>query len=105
MEVIYANYKIEKLVGNEKLLRRKYGEFDEIIKQRINELYAATSLGKMPPHSKVHPLTGNYKSFYGIELRANFRMIIEPVGDFDKNDIYSINKVEILELFTDYHKR
>jgi proteic killer suppression protein len=50
---------------------------------------------------RCHPLKGNYKGCYALDLEHPYRLIVEPVFD-ENNETTCINIVKLLEV-TDYH--
>jgi plasmid maintenance system killer protein len=71
--------------------------------RRLNEISAAPNLGelnKLPP-TRCHPLTGNRKGQYSVDLHGLMRLIIEPVCDnsaYDNDGMIDIAKVESVKI-------
>ncbi len=89
---------------NSKELERTYGARQaRKITQRMNELYAAESLHdiKNIPSSRLHPLLGNYKDCFAIDLVHPYRLIIRP-EDGDIEDYRTITILDIIKV-DDYH--
>lgn len=109
MKVTFKNKKLGELINNNKKLVRKYGPQNaRLIVRRLNELKATESLGIMVKFriGRCHPLKGNLKGMYGLDLDHPDRLIIQPV--IDKNmDVSKLNLHEIKEVIVwevkDYH--
>lgn len=54
------------------------------------------------PPPRRHKLEGRYKNCWGIDYSKNDRIIIQPVGDYDINDLTTITEILIVVL-GDYH--
>ena len=104
MEISYSSKKLEKILKDDRLLHKYYSNDYQRIKNRISEIKAANNLSEIPetPPPRRHKLYGDYKGCWGIDYSKNDRIIIRPVGEFDINDLSSIDTVEIVEL-EDYH--
>lgn len=100
----YSDNKSEKILTNERLIIRKYGKLAEKIMNRLSELRAAGCLEDIPPvpPPRRHKLVGNMEGHWGIDISKNFRIIIEPYGDFNIDDLSTITEITILQI-EDYH--
>lgn len=104
MIVNYASNRLEKILTNERLIKREYNSFYQNVCNRISEIRAATCLediSNLPPPRR-HKLYGNRDSCWGIDVSKNFRIILKPVGEFDMYNLSTIVEVEIITL-EDYH--
>ncbi len=105
MRIHFSSTKIEKILTNERLINRNYNkEHAKRIKSRLTELQSARNLSEIPqtPPPRRHKLNGDYRDCWGIDYSRNFRIIIEPMGNFDINDLSTITEVKIVTL-EDYH--
>lgn len=105
MKIYFSSSKDEKILTNERLINKKYNRDDaKRIKSRMMELRSARNLGEIPqtPPPRRHKLSGNYRNSWGIDYSKNCRIIIEPYGEFDIEDLSSITEIKIINL-EDYH--
>ena len=49
-----------------------------------------------------HKLKGKYRNCWGIDYSKNCRIVIQPIGEYDINDLSSIVEILIVDL-VDYH--
>lgn len=111
MDIRFAKNKDEKLVNDFNLLAKKYNKRNENIANEIiislNILKAAPTLADIPHFFRPHPLKGEYKGCFAIDVTKKHRLIFEPDHENDPNfriDNYkTISKITILELYKDYH--
>lgn len=75
--------------------------------ERLNELKAADTLLdiKNLPQTGLHKLKYKRKWQFAIDTVKQYKIIIEPTGDFDINNLETIKKIKILNLNLDYHKK
>lgn len=104
MEISYANTKLEKILTNERMIKKYYTAFYKKIIHRMSEIRAANNLDEIPhvPPPRRHKLEGHYNDCWGIDISKNFRIILKPIGDFNESDLKTINEIEILSI-EDYH--
>lgn len=104
MKIHYSSVKQEKILTDLRLLKKFYGNEHIKISNRLSELRVANNLGEIPeiPPPRRHKLNGKYKNCWGIDYSKNDRIIIQPIGKYDINDLASIAEVLIIDL-EDYH--
>ncbi|BDS16172.1 hypothetical protein JUM001_04060 [Clostridium perfringens] len=105
MRISFSSNKTEKILTNERLIDRRYNkEHAKRIKSRLTELRSAKNLNEIPqtPPPRRHKLNGEYKNCWGVDYSRNFRIVLEPIGNFDINDLSTITEVKIIAL-EDYH--
>lgn len=104
MKISYDSNKMEKILCDERLIKKEYGKMAQNVMNRMSELRAAPSLANIPcvPPPRRHKLEPHSKNQWGIDISRNFRIVIEAVGEFDKEDLSSIKEIRILYL-EDYH--
>lgn len=105
MIVHYNCSKDEKILTNERLINKHYNKAHaNRIKSRITELQSANNLNEIPqcPPPRRHKLSSNMQNCWGIDYSPNYRIIVEPYGSFDINDLTTITEIKILRL-EDYH--
>ena len=104
VKISYNSNKMEKVLCDEQLIKKEYGKMAQKVMNRMSELRAATSLADISctPPPRRHKLEPHSKNHWGIDISKNFRIVVEAVGEFDENDLSSIQEVKILYL-EDYH--
>ncbi|ALM27302.1 MULTISPECIES: type II toxin-antitoxin system RelE/ParE family toxin [Bacillus] len=104
MEISYASSSLEKILTNERMIKKKYTAFYKKIINRMSEIRAANYLEEIPhiPPPRRHKLDGEYNDCWGIDVSKNFRIILKPIGDWTENDLKTINRIQILTI-EDYH--
>lgn len=98
MEITYKTRKIEKVCTIASEAEKKYGsEMAEKIHQRIDEIYAIDTVEEMVQFyiRRCHPLKGNRKGQYAMDLVHPYRLVFEKTGD-------KIQIANIMEII-DYH--
>lgn len=98
MKIEYNSKGIEKVCTNAAVAEKKYGtEMAEKIHMRIDQIKAAESVEQMIQYhiGRCHPLKGNRKDQYAVDLVHPQRLVFEKKG----NTIRIANIIEII----DYH--
>ncbi len=129
MKIDFANHNDEEAVRGEadgtylklkKVIERKLGKkslcaTDDVMRT-LDKLAAAPSCFDLPPSIHPHPLDGNMKGCFAVDIkvkggggRGKYRMVFEPVqvdGDPElRLDNYkTIKSIVIKELCIDYHR-
>lgn len=113
MKLDFDNPKHETLVNNYEALCKKFNKkgidnaTDILI--TMDALKAADTLFEVPNSFHPHPLTAEYKGYFGVNVTEKHRVIFRPNHDGDPNyriDNYkSIKSILIIEIFKDYHKK
>ncbi len=107
MQVIGNSSKIQKLLNDERALKKTYGQQRaNKIYQRVSELTAAedlTEIATVPP-TRLHKLEGERDEQFSLDITGNYRLIIEA---YDENEELTTNKKKavtnvIIEV-VDYH--
>ncbi|AIU80840.1 MULTISPECIES: type II toxin-antitoxin system RelE/ParE family toxin [Bacillus amyloliquefaciens group] len=104
MKISFATRKLEKILTNERLIKKEYTLFYKKVINRISEIRVANNLDEIPhvPPPRRHKLDGDYNDCWGIDISKNFRIVLRPIGDWDESELKSINEIEILSI-GDYH--
>ena len=104
MKLSYSTRKLEKILTNERLIKKEYTSFYPKICNRISELRAAVCLNDISnyPPPRRHKLSGNKLDCWGVDISKNFRIIVKPIGDYNSEDLTSIVEIEVVTL-EDYH--
>ena len=98
MQIEYKTKKLEKVCKNATEAAKVHGqEMADKIHQRIDEIEAALSVEMMIQYriGRCHPLKGNRKNQYAVDLVHPYRLIFEK----KESEIQIVNITEI----TDYH--
>ncbi len=98
MLIEYKNRRIEKVCTNAYEAEKKHGkEMAEKIQLRIDQISAALSVEMMIKFrmGRCHPLSGNRKNQYAVDLVHPYRLVFERIG----NEIQIVNIIDIV----DYH--
>ena len=98
MDITYKNNKIKKVCTDAKTAERTYDrEMADKIHQRIDEIGAADTVEMMIQFhiGRCHPLKGNRKGQYAMDLVHPYRLVFEKIG----------NKIQIAKVMeiVDYH--
>ena len=104
MILTYSSEKLEAIINDKRLLKRHYNSDSTKIENRISELIAANNLNEIPhtPPPRRHKLTSNYCGCWAVDYSKNDRIVFQPIGDYDENDLNTITKIKIITL-GDYH--
>lgn len=98
MQIEYKNSKIKKVCTNAYEAEKRHGrEMAEKIQLRIDQISAALSVEMMLQFKigRCHPLKGNRKNQYAVDLVHPYRLVFEKIGD----QVQIVNIMEII----DYH--
>lgn len=98
LAVKYKSNKLERVCTNYSFAKKEYGDRMAIlIHQRLDQIRSATSVEMLVQFSigRCHPLQGNRKGEYAMDLVQPYRMI------FEQND-KEIQVVKIIKI-EDYH--
>lgn len=98
MQIEYKNTKIEKICTNAYEAEKKHGrEMAGKIRMRIRQIEAAMSVEEMVAMriGRCHPLQGQRKEQYAVDLVHPYRLVFEKKGDV-------IQVARIIEII-DYH--
>lgn len=104
MEIVYSSRKLEKILMDNNNIKKEYGINAKKVMNRMSEIRAANSLLDIPtsPPPRRHKLEPLNLDQWGIDYSPNFRIVIEAVGEYDRNDLSTIKTIRILRL-EDYH--
>lgn len=104
MKVSFATKKLEKILTNERMIKKYYTEYYQKVTNRMSEIRVANNLDEIPhvPPPRRHKLQGDYNGCWGIDVSRNFRIILRPLGDWQESDLKTVREVIILSI-EDYH--
>ena len=113
MTIVYANPKIqilftdlENVAGCKKLLQKQIGiDLARMSKTRMKQLKAARFFKNyLDNHiGNPHSLEGNLNTFYGVDLNAHIRLIIQPVPPDLSPEALKICEIVKIIGIVDYH--
>lgn len=111
MKIVFDNPKHEALVNDWEALARRFNTKSEDnateILATLDVLRAADSLADVPRGYRPHPLKGEYKGGFAVDVTRKERIIFKPVPNGDPNfridNPKSIKSISIVEIFVDYH--
>lgn len=104
MNISFSSKRLQKILTEERLLKKYYSNYYKNIKSRLTEIYAANSLNEIPnvPPPRRHKLTGDKNNMWGIDYSKNRRIVISPDGNYDINNLSTITSI-VIETLEDYH--
>ncbi|NCD06048.1 MAG: plasmid maintenance system killer protein [Spirochaetia bacterium] len=105
MDIVYTTKKIEKLLTNQQIMKRTFGTNDaKYLISILQQIRYANSLADIPesPRPRRHKLKGIYKNYWGIHFTKKDVLVVNPIGDYDVDDISTIKSIEIVKV-EDYH--
>lgn len=83
MEIKYESKQIEKMMSNMSKLVEKIGfQMARNVKKRYNQILASKDMSELLKNNlgHPHPLHGDLKGCYGIDITANYRLVVQPNG-------------------------
>ena len=104
MDIFYANRKQEKIFSNPRLLKKEYNLLSNKIMIRLTELISANCLENIPsdPPPRRHKLSNDLDEKWAVDLDGKTRLVFEPYGSYDINDLTSITSIKIIDVMN-YH--
>ncbi|HAN09012.1 MAG TPA: plasmid maintenance system killer protein [Clostridiales bacterium] len=96
--------KLEKILTNERLLKKEYTQYHRNIISRMVELSSVDDLSEIstsPPPIR-HKLTGTYEGCWAVWYSKNDRIVFRPIGEYNIEDIKTIKEIIII-FVGDYH--
>lgn len=105
MEIIYKSNKLKKILEDERKIRQNYGIDAMNIMESLTQLRQAKCLNDIPicPPLVRHKLKGDRKDQCGVWYTPQKRIIFSPSGNYDINDLKSIEAIVIIEIGNIYH--
>lgn len=102
MEVRYATKKLERQCTVERAMKKAFDMgVVKALKLRINELHSVESFADLfHTTGRWEQLSGNLAGEWSARLSANYRLIVEPIGD--GQDPTGLRIVEVQDI-RDYH--
>jgi plasmid maintenance system killer protein len=110
MKVEYSSNKLKKQLGNASEIKKAFGVNAKRVSARIDDIVASPNLAVLMqiPAANCHPLTGDQKGDWAVNISANHRLIFkianDPVPKLDDGSIDTIKVTDIRIIkTTDYH--
>lgn len=109
MRIIFHSSKMHKACSSDREMIKVYGpEIGKKLQQRLSELGAAPTMDQIPSYARCHPLTGDLKGYYAVDLAHPCRLIFKPCTDdqvLKSDGSLDISKVDTIEIIRviDYH--
>ncbi|WP_319559004.1 type II toxin-antitoxin system RelE/ParE family toxin [Marispirochaeta sp.] len=111
MDIQFASARLERIFNSQQQLLKTYGkETVRKIRIRMMVLRSAPTLSTVPTKKpdRCHPLKGDRKGEYAVDLNHPFRLVFEPAGDplpvkgDGSTDVSAVTVIRILRV-EDYH--
>ena len=110
MNVDFKSNKLKKILTNAREIQKEYGTMAKKVSQRMEQLNASPNLAVLItiPSANCHPLTGNRKGEWAVDISGNYRLIFEinqdpiPTKNDGAVDTILVTDIRIIET-TDYH--
>ena len=110
MEFEYSSNKLKKQLSNASEIKKTFGVNAKRVSARMDDIIASPNLAVLMqiPAANCHPLTGDRKGEWALDVSANHRLIFriahDPVPTLDDGSIDTINVtyIRIMES-KDYH--
>lgn len=102
MEVRFADKSLEKILNNERLIKKHFNQLANKIMMRMSEFKAAKDLSEIThlPPPRRHKLEG-YENVFAVDVSKNFRIKFKSV-DSKIIELKEIKEIIILAI-EDYH--
>jgi mRNA-degrading endonuclease YafQ of YafQ-DinJ toxin-antitoxin module len=113
VEIDFDNPKHERPINDYEALRKRYNKTKGVdsasdILATMDILRAANTLADIPQSYHPHPLKGEYKGTFAVDVDKKHRIIFKPNhnadSDFRIDNPKTIRKITIKEIYKDYHK-
>lgn len=110
MEIEYSSNKLKKQLSNASEIKKAFGVNAKRVTARMDDIKASPNLAVLMQLSAAncHPLSGNKKGEWAVNISANHRLIFEiandpiPTKEDNNIDTIKVTDIRILET-TDYH--
>ncbi|MFA7542914.1 MAG: hypothetical protein WCY84_00940 [Candidatus Cloacimonadaceae bacterium] len=110
MRIIFTTNKLQKQCSFEEEIVLAFGSIcAKKLQHSLFELDAAPTMDQIPQRLRCHPLTGNLKGVYAIDLAHPFRLLFKPYSDDEllrredgSVDLSKVSAIEIVDI-RDYH--
>lgn len=110
MNIAYSTNRLRKQLSSASEIKKAFGVNAKRVSQRMADITAAPNLAILQqiPAANCHPLTGDRKGEWAVDISANHRLIFEIDHDpMPQNDDGSVNTILVTDIriieSTDYH--
>lgn len=104
MDIFYSSRKQEKVLTNPRLVKKEYNVLSKNLLIRLTELKSVACLEDVPivPPPRRHKLSNDLDDKWAVDLNGKMRLVFEPYGDYDINNLTTINAIKIIDIMN-YH--
>lgn len=110
MDINFKSNKLKKQLSNASEIKRHFGTNAKKISSRLADIEAADNLEILIqiPAANCHPLTGNMRGRWAVNVSPNYRLIFEimnhpiPIIRNNEIDLKLVDSIRILKI-EDYH--
>lgn len=110
MEIEYSSNKLKKQLSNASEIKKAFGVNAKRVAARMDDIKASPNLAVLMqlPAANCHPLSGNKKGEWAVNISANHRLVFEIANDpIPTKEDYSIDTIKVTDIrileTTDYH--
>ncbi|HVT85192.1 MAG TPA: hypothetical protein VHD35_08300 [Chitinophagaceae bacterium] len=110
MNIAYSTNRLKKQLSNASEIKRAFGVNAKRVAQRMADIIASPNLAVLQqiPAANCHPLTGDRKGEWALDISANHRLIFvidhDPIPQNDDGSVNTILVTDIRIIGTnDYH--
>lgn len=77
MKIYYRTRKLEKILTNDRQIKKHYTSFYQGIMNRLYELKSVSNLSLIShrPPPRKHRLSGDYNGFWSVDVSKNYRLL------------------------------
>jgi len=110
MKVDFGSNKLKKQMSSASEIKRAFGVNAKRVQQRLDEMESSPNLAVLQqiPAANCHPLKGDRKGEWAVDISGNYRIIFEldhdplPIKENGEIEAIKITGIKILKT-TDYH--
>ncbi|MDH7462600.1 hypothetical protein QEG73_14985 [Chitinophagaceae bacterium 26-R-25] len=110
MEIDYSSNKLRKQLSDASEIKKAFGVNAKRVSARLDDIKSSPNLAVLMqlPAANCHPLTGDKKGKWAVDISANHRMIFEiandpvPLKEDEGVDTIKVTEIRIINT-TDYH--
>ena len=103
MKIQFRSKKLEKILTDDRLMKKHFSSIYSGLRNRLTELKAVRNLSLIShnPPPRKHKLSGTYEGYWSVDVSRNYRLLFTvPNKDIISED--QINEI-IIEEITDTH--
>lgn len=111
MNIRYKSNKLEKMLNTAVAIKKNFGTNAKRVAQRMDDITSSPNLEVLCsiPQANCHPLTGDRKNEWAVDISANHRLIFvidhDPIPLTNEGSInrIEVTDVQIISAQEDYH--